>query len=111
MNSNADFAKRANRESKPSSFSGLSKHNHKLDCRQLCSWQKIVFVIKKNVNSQRFCLFPFLGFRESYSLSTPQLSQSKFEKKKKDYIIGAVTHTMVKWIFHVDEAVVNFNGE
>lgn len=29
----------------------------------------------------------------------------------KDYIIGAVTHTMVKWILLVDEAVVNFNGE
>lgn len=45
--------------------------------------RKLSLLKKKNVNSQRFCLFPFLGFRESYSLSTPQLSQSKFEKKKK----------------------------
>jgi len=35
----------------------------------------------------------------------------KANSGEKDYIIGAVTHTMVKRILHVDEAVVNFNGE
>ena len=84
---------------------------NKLDCRQLYSWQKIVFVKKKKC---QFSEFLFVSFSwVSWKLFTEYMHHSclKANSGGKDYIIGAVTHTMVKWILLVDEAVVNFNGE
>ena len=69
----------------------------KLDCRQLYSWQKIVFVKKKKKEKKMsiprvFVCFLFLGFRESYSLSTLQLFQSQFGGKGLHYRCGDTHH-------------------